>query len=324
MSAALLLAVNGLNLRLGRGAAAVHVLRDINLQLHAGESLGIVGESGSGKTQLLLSLPGLSPADAVVTGSIRYRDQELRAGSAALARLRGREIGMVFQDPTAALNPFLTIGVQLTEGLRAHRSASAAAARTRACELMALVHIAEPQRRLDHYPHQLSGGMQQRVMIAMAMMCEPRLLLCDEPTTALDMTLQSELLQLLQQLRASTGVALIVVSHDLSVVAQLTDRVAVMYAGRIVEQAPTSQLLRAPQHPYTAALQRSVLSLDAELNAPLATISGNPPLLTALPEGCSFAPRCRHVHARCHRESPALRVTGADRLRACHYDGPLA
>jgi oligopeptide transport system ATP-binding protein len=324
MSTATLLDIRSLTLRIGHAKAPITVLRSIDLNLCSGDSLGLVGESGSGKSQLLLALLGLSPANAIVTGSIRYRDQELISASRQqLMSVRGAQIGMVFQDPASALNPYLTIGRQLTESLQAHRHVSASAARTRAGELLEQVRIADPVACLKRYPHQLSGGMQQRVMIAMALMCEPKLLLCDEPTTALDMMMQAQILELLRELRTRTGVALLVVSHDLSVVAALTERVAVMYAGQIVELAPTTELLSAPQHPYSFGLQRSVLTLSTPLNETIPAIAGNPPLLAQLPTGCSFAPRCDFVHARCEQSAPALEATSAAHWRACHYRGAL-
>jgi ABC-type dipeptide/oligopeptide/nickel transport system ATPase component len=262
-----LLELRALGLQLRHGRQHVPVLRDIDLTLGAGESLGLVGESGSGKSQLLLALLGLSPAGARLAGSIRYRDQELIGASAAhWALVRGAGIGIVFQDPASALNPYLTIGTQLTEALRAQRGVRAATARARACELLEQVRMAEPARCLRRYPHQLSGGMRQRVTIAMALMCEPKLLLCDEPTTALDMSVQGQIIELLRELRARLGVALLVVSHDMYVVAALTERMAVMYAGQIVELAPTSELLALPRHPYSIGLQRSALTLHSALN----------------------------------------------------------
>jgi oligopeptide/dipeptide ABC transporter ATP-binding protein len=325
MSSTSLLELRALTLRIGRGTTPTTVLRSIDLTIRSGDSLGLVGESGSGKSQLLLAILGLSPPSAIVTGSIRYRDQELVGASRQqLMSVRGAEIGMVFQDPASALNPYLSIGTQLTEGLQAQRRLPTSTARSRAAELLEQVRIADPAACLKRYPHQLSGGMQQRVIIAMALMCEPKLLLCDEPTTALDMTVQAQIVELLRELRARTRVALLVVSHDLSVVAALTERVAVMYAGQIVELAPTTELLIAPQHPYSVGLQRSALTLSTALNEPIPAIAGNPPLLAQLPAGCSFAPRCDYVHARCEQSAPPLEATSAAHWRACHYRGALS
>ena len=315
-----LLQLRALGLQLRHGRQRVPVLRDIDLTLGAGESLGLVGESGSGKSQLLLALLGLSPAGAQLAGSIRYRDQELVGASAAQwALVRGAGIGIVFQDPASALNPYLTIGTQLTEALRAQRRVTAAAARARACELLEQVRMAEPARCLRRFPHQLSGGMRQRVTIAMALMCEPKLLLCDEPTTALDMSVQGQIIELLRELRARTGVAMLVVSHDMSVVAALTERMAVMYAGQIVELAPTSELLALPRHPYSIGLQRSALTLQSALDQPLPTINGNPATLAELTAGCSFAARCEHVHDRCRASAPPLAAETPQHWRACYW-----
>ncbi len=324
MNTANLLDIRALTLCIGRDAASTTILRSIDLAMSSGDSLGLVGESGSGKSQLLLAILGLSPTNATITGSIRYRDQEIVGASRQqMMTVRGTAIGMVFQDPASALNPYLTIGTQLTEGLLAHRRLSTNAARARAGELLELVHITDPVACLKRYPHQLSGGMQQRVMIAMALMCEPQLLLCDEPTTALDMTVQAQIVELLRELRARTGVALLVVSHDLSVVAALTTRVAVLYAGKIVELAPTTELLTAPQHPYSIGLQRSALTFSTALNAPIPAIAGNPPLLSQLPAGCSFAPRCSYAYAQCEQSAPPLEATSDSHWCACHHRGAL-
>jgi ABC-type dipeptide/oligopeptide/nickel transport system ATPase component len=293
-----LLTIRGLSLQLGTGQRRAPVLRGLDIDIRAGDSLGLVGESGSGKSQLLLAALGLSPAGATLGGSIRWRGQELLgAPEQQLRAIRGAQIGMVFQDPASALNPYLSIGAQLLEALQAHRQLPRAAARARALELLEQVRIAEPTRCLRHYPHQLSGGMLQRVMIAMALMCEPQLLLCDEPTTALDNHVQAQILELLRELRTRSGIALLIVSHDLSVVAELTDRVAVMYAGRIVELALTAELLARPRHPYAIALQRSVISMSAPLDAPIPAIAGNPPLRHQLPPGCSM--RAANNKIRC-------------------------
>jgi dipeptide transport system ATP-binding protein len=255
---------------------------------------------------------------------VRYHGEELLgAPRRNLNRIRGARIGLVFQDPMTALNPFLTIGTQLIEGLRAHRRVTTAAARRRALELLELVQIAAPELRLRQFPHQLSGGMRQRVLIAMALICEPEILLCDEPTTALDVTVQAQIIALLQELRARTGVTLVLVTHDLGVIAQLAERVAVMYAGRVVEQASVNALLTAPRHPYSEGLLRSTLSLTTPVATRLTAMDGNPPDLRSLPAGCAFAPRCPYVLEDCRRQVPALQALGTDHRRACFYDGPL-
>jgi oligopeptide/dipeptide ABC transporter ATP-binding protein len=286
----------------------------------------VVGESGSGKTQLLLALLGLSGPQARLTGSIRYRGEELvGAAPARLAAVRGRRIAMVFQEAMSALNPHLTLATQLSEAARAHLGLTRRAARARAAELLALMQIGDPAGRLRSYPHELSGGMRQRVLIAMALMCEPEILLLDEPTTALDVTVQAQVLELLRAARARTGVATVFVTHDLGVLASIADRVAVMYAGRMVELAPAAALYGAPRHPYTAGLLRSLPRLDLPLPARLATIPGQPPNLAELPAGCAFAPRCPLAHGRCGTR-PELRPLPGARQVACHLDAaaPLA
>jgi oligopeptide/dipeptide ABC transporter ATP-binding protein len=305
----------------GRELRAVEAV-DLDLQEH--ECLGIVGESGSGKTQLLLALLGLLGPAARVSGSISYRGEELVAAPPArLAALRGRRIAMVFQDALSALNPHLRVSTQLTEGARRHLQLGRRAARARASELLATVQIDHPAQRLRQYPHELSGGMRQRVLIAMALMCDPEILLLDEPTTALDVTVQAQVLELLRTLRERTGVASLFVTHDLAALAPLADRVAVMYGGRIVEQASASDLYAAPLHPYTAGLLRSMPRLDLPLPARLPSIPGQPPDLTDLPVGCAFAPRCPLVHGRCS-ERPEVRLRSASHLLACHLDATAA
>ena len=319
-----LLALRDLSLTYPGRAGPVHVLDDVALDVAPGEFLGVVGESGSGKTQLLLSLLGLSAPGARLGGSIRFRGQELvGAPEKALTGLRGARIGMIFQDPMTALNPYLTIGTQLTEGLRFHRGLDRAAAQRRALELLDAVHISEPERRLRQHPHELSGGMRQRVVIAMALSCEPDLLLADEPTTALDVTVQAQILALLRELRERTRAAIILVTHDLGVIAEVADRVVVMYAGRIVEQAGCEQLFSTARHPYTEGLRRSIASLTGPLPQRMPSIGGNPPNPAALPPGCAFAPRCPYVEDRCRREKPPLATVAAGHSRACFHDGPL-
>ncbi|HTT03704.1 MAG TPA: ABC transporter ATP-binding protein [Steroidobacteraceae bacterium] len=304
--------------------AAVPVVRGVNLQLAPGEILGLAGESGSGKTQLLLSIIGLNGQHAQLTGSVRYRGQELLGRPIAeLNRVRGARIATVFQDPATALNPYLPIGRQLSEVLRFHGGVPGRLARERACELLEAVQVADPQRRLQQYPHELSGGMRQRVVIAMALMASPEILLADEPTTALDVTVQSQILRLLLQLRERHGIAMVLVSHDMGVIAGLADRVAVMYAGRIVEQAGIDALFEQPQHPYSEALQRCVPSLAGPLPQRLPSIPGAPPDPAALAPGCAFAPRCAYRLALCEQRLPELREAGPGHWKACHYDQPL-
>ena len=298
----------------------LHALDALNMDLAEHECVGVVGESGSGKTQLLLALLGLLPSSARVSGSVSYRGEELLgANPARLAALRGRRIAMVFQDALSALNPYLNVATQLTEAARWHLRLGRRAARARASELLITVQINDPAHRLRQYPHELSGGMRQRVLIAMALMCDPEILLLDEPTTALDVTVQAQVLELLREVGERTGVASLFVTHDLAALAPLADRVAVMYAGRIVEQAPAKELYASPFHPYTAGLLRSLPRLDLPPPARLPSIPGQPPNLSDLPMGCAFAPRCPLVFERCH-ERPEVRARPVGGELACHLD----
>jgi oligopeptide/dipeptide ABC transporter ATP-binding protein len=319
-----LLRVRALTVSYGSAGREVHAVETLDLDLQEHECLGIVGESGSGKTQLLLALLGLLGPAARVSGSVCYRGEELLgAGPARLAALRGRRIAMVFQDALSALNPHLTVATQLTEGARWHLQLGRGAARARASELLSTVQINDPLQRLRQYPHELSGGMRQRVLIAMALMCDPEILLLDEPTTALDVTVQAQVLELLRAVRTRTGVATLLVTHDLAALASMAERIAVMYAGRIIEQAGSKDLYAAPRHPYTAGLLRSLPRLDLPLPARLPSIPGQPPDLTELPAGCAFAPRCPLVHEHC-RERPALRLLPAAHAYACHLNATAA
>ena len=319
-----LLQLRSLTVSYGSAAREVRAVNSLDLELRERECLGVVGESGSGKTQLLLALLGLGGAAARLSGSIRYRGEELLGATPArLQALRGRRIAMVFQEPMSTLNPYLTIATQLTEGARRHLRLGRRAARSRAAELLAMVQIEAAEERLRQYPHELSGGMRQRVMIAMALMCDPEILLLDEPTTALDVTVQAQVLELLRAVRARTGVAIIFVTHDLGALAAMADRVAVMYAGRLIEQAPARRLYQTPCHPYTAGLLRSLPRLDLPVPARLPSIPGQPPDLAELAPGCAFAPRCPLVHERCSTR-PELRVLPAARSVACHFEGEAA
>jgi len=319
-----LLSVRDLRVSYRTGSGTLHAVDGVNVDLAPGEFLGVVGESGSGKTQLLLSLLGLNAPGAEVGGSIRYRGQELiGVGERTLASLRGARIAMIFQDPMTALNPYLSIGVQLTEGVRHHQRLSRPAARRRALDLLEAVHIPEPARRFVQHPHELSGGMRQRIVIAMALICEPDILLADEPTTALDVTVQAQILALLRELRTRTQAAIVLVTHDLGVIAEVADRVLVMYAGRVVEQADVLQLFEHQRHPYTEGLRRSIVPLRGPLPLRLPSIGGNPPNPAALPSGCAFAPRCAYAFERCPTAPPPLEPVAAGHLSACYYAGPL-
>jgi len=279
----------------------------VDLSLEAGRTLGIVGESGCGKTMLSRAVLQLLPKKAKLTGRVMFDGQDLvRLDAESLRRLRGRDLAVVFQDPMTSLNPVLTIGTQLMETIQEHLELDAPAARKRSIELLAAVGIPAPEQRLSQYPHQLSGGMRQRVAIAIALSCEPKLLIADEPTTALDVTIQAQILDLLAREQRRRHMAMILITHDLGVVAGRTDEVAVMYAGRVVERAPTPALFKKMRMPYTEALLAALPRLDAAPHTPLPAISGRPPDPTRPLKGCSFSPRCRYAVARCHAEKPAL------------------
>jgi len=317
-----LLAMSGLVLEYAQAGTRTRVLHGIDLELRRGECLGIVGESGSGKSQLLLALLGLSGPGAHVSGSVRYRGTELLGAPPALLRtLRGRRIAIVFQDALSALNPYLRIGAQLTEVLRHHLGLGRAAARTRAVELLAQVQLDQPELRLRQYPHELSGGMRQRVLLALALSCEPDVLLLDEPTTALDVTVQAQLMALLRTLRSRTGAAMVFVTHDLGLLAGIADRIAVMYAGRIVEEAGAAQLYARALHPYTGGLLRSLPLLDRPLPARLPSIPGQPPEPGARAQGCAFAPRCPLALPECQAWPPERHEAGA-RVACIRADAP--
>jgi oligopeptide/dipeptide ABC transporter ATP-binding protein len=319
-----LLQIRALSLSYPGDRGLISVVRDLDLDLIPGECLGVVGESGSGKTQLLLSVLGLAGPNARISGSIRYRGQELIGLSVtALNRVRGGRIGMVFQDPMSALNPYLRVGVQITEVLRQHRGTDERAAERRAIELLESLHVADAAARMQHYPHELSGGMRQRVMIAMALIAEPEILLADEPSSALDVTVQAQLLSVLREVRARAGTSIVLVTHDLGVTAELADRVAVMYAGRVVEQAPVDELFAHPRHPYTQALRNSIPGIDTARSERLPSISGAPPDAFSLPAGCPFAPRCLYVKEVCRRSEPPLTEVAPGHWRSCYHDGAL-
>ncbi len=303
----------------GRGRT-VHAVNSVSFDLGEGEILGIVGESGSGKSVTVMSLLGLlpTPPAQVVAGRASFDGRDLLAMEAAeLREVCGRDIGFVFQNPMTSLNPVLTIGYQLTEPMRHHLGLSRRAARARAAELLEVVGIADAGRRLGDHPHQFSGGMCQRVMIAMALSCRPRILIADEPTTALDVTIQAQLLELVRGLRHSHGTAIVWISHDLGVIAEIADRVLVMYGGRIVEHAPAGELFGNPAHPYTRALLETVPAAHARGPGRLATIPGQAPTLVDTPRRCSFAPRCAEAFGRCHEETPPLFPVADGHRSAC-------
>ena len=292
-------------------AGVVRAVDRVSFSVAAGEIVGLVGESGSGKTLTMMSALGLiSDPNAIVSGSIRYRGQELAGLPArALRRVRGREIAMIFQDPMSAMNPVHTIGWQIVEQIRAHLPLSRAAARARAVSLLGRMGVPAPETAFGRYPHQLSGGLRQRAMIAMALSCEPSLLIADEPTTALDVTVQAQILGLLHELRSAFGSSIVLITHDMGVVAELADRVMVMYAGRLVERGPVAEVLSTPAHPYTSGLLASIPPLDGARPHRLAAIPGAPPSPAERPAGCAFQPRCAHRFEACAAR-PELRATG--------------
>lgn len=304
------------------------IVNDVSLTVAAGETLSVVGESGSGKTMTFLSAIGLVPKPGrVVAGEVLLEGTNLLGlTSDEMRKVRGTGISMVFQDPLTGLNPVFTIGDQIAEVVRAHRTVSNAEARETAIGLLERVHIPDPGRRVDDYPHQLSGGMRQRVLIAMAIALEPRVLIADEPTTALDVTVQAQVLELLAELREDFGMAMVLITHDLGLVARHADRVAVMYAGKVVEYGSAEAVFEHTAHPYTASLFESVPSLDADTARDLRTIEGQPPDPAFLPGGCAFEPRCFFGRGRsqCKTTPPALApVRMADHSAACHFSDEL-
>ncbi len=289
----------------------VHAVDGITYQVHAGRTLGIVGESGSGKTVSSLTTLGLTRRQgARISGRILFDGQDLvQLPEERLRAIRGNEIAMIFQDPLSSLHPLYRVGRQLVEAVQAHQDMPKAKARERAVELLGLVGIPDPARRVDEYPHEFSGGMRQRVMIAMALANEPKLLIADEPTTALDVTVQAQILALMERLQRELGMAIVIITHDLGVVAEMADDIAVMYAGRIVETASAAQLFAAPEHPYTWGLLKSIPRLDGQRAEDLVPIPGTPPSLIHRPSGCHFHPRCQYAQPDHARIDPKLEQT---------------
>ena len=316
-----LLEVRDLHTEFRTGAGVVPAVAGISYTVERGETVAIVGESGSGKTAGALSILRLipDPPGRITEGQIIFAGRDLlRLSEEEIRQVRGSDIGMIFQEPMTSLNPVLTIGRQITETLEQHRGADRAAAQKRAVELLGLVGIADPARRLKQYPHQLSGGMRQRIMIAIALACDPKMIIADEPTTALDVTIQAQILELMKDLTRRLDVALIIITHNLGVVARYANRVNVMYAGRIIESGPAADIYHRPRHPYTMALLHSVPRLDRPRQARLDPVEGQPPDLTRLDAGCSFRPRCRYAAEACARARPGLEpAEGAAHLAAC-------
>jgi len=297
----------------------VRAVEAASFTLAEDEVLGIVGESGSGKSVSLMSVMRLLDERAAeITGEVWFGGRDLLTLSKReMQAVRGSEIAMIFQDPMTSLNPVYRVGWQLEEQIRAHDDVSSAEARTRAVELLSEVGIADPERRVGDFPHQMSGGMRQRVMIALALSCRPRVLIADEPTTALDVTVQAQILDLIRRLRQDTGSSVVLITHDMGVVAEMADRVQVMYGGRIVEQAPTRALFRDPRHPYTWGLQGSIPRLDQPRPHRLTAIAGSAQALSETPEGCAFADRCPHRFERCSQWPPLMAHGDASHLDAC-------
>ncbi len=313
-----LLSIRGLTVDFAVRGGTVRAVRGVDLDVQQGEVVGVVGESGSGKSVSMLALLGLLAPNARVSGSATFHGREILGLTGnSLRALRGGRIGMVFQDPMTSLNPVLTVGHQLAESIEVHQTTlRPKQVRARVHELLEMVAIPNPSQRIDAYPHELSGGMRQRVMIAMALANEPELIIADEPTTALDVTIQAQILQVLSELRGRTNASMVIITHDLGVVAGIADSVNVMYAGRVVEHGAVDEIFHEHQHPYTAGLLRCLPRLDRR-DADLQPIGGAPPQLDNLPTGCSFAPRCLAANSDCSQAEPVLRDLGATAV-ACH------
>src|SRR5687768_12221973 len=323
-----LLSVENLATQFSTSSGLVRAVDGVSWDVQEGETVALVGESGCGKSVTALSIMRLvsEPAGRIVSGRIMFKGRTLLdLTEEEMRKVRGREIGMIFQEPMTSLNPVLTIGRQLTEGLEIHLGMTPSQARGRAIELLGMVGIPDPARRLKQYPHQFSGGMRQRMMIAMALACDPPLVLADEPTTALDVTIQAQILELMQDLSRRLGTAMLIITHNLGVVARYADRVNVMYAGRIIERGTAREVYGNPRHPYTVGLLRSVPRLDEPRRERLAPIEGQPPDLTRLPRGCAFFPRCRWRVERCESEAPPLRpIETEGHITACWQAEQLA
>jgi len=317
---ATLLQVRNLTTQFFTSSGIVRAVDNVSFDVEEGETVAVVGESGCGKSVSALSILRLVPwpPGKIVGGSINFRGQNLlEMNDADIRRVRGREISMVFQEPMTSLNPVLSIGLQLTETMQHHLELTPAQALKRAAELLEMVGISEPKRRLSQFPHHLSGGMRQRVMIALALSCEPKLIIADEPTTALDVTIQAQILELMKDLTKRLGVALVVITHNLGVVARYADRVNVMYAGKIIEMGSAQQIYHQPHHPYTLGLLASVPRMDQPRGTRLIPIDGQPPDLTRLDGGCAFRPRCRFAVDRCGQEFPPLEDVDSGHVSAC-------
>ena len=314
-----ILQVDDLDVRFATPDGEVAAVSDVSFSIAPGETLGVVGESGSGKTQIFMSIMGLLASNGKAHGRVTFDGQNLlELNREQLNKVRGSRMTMIFQDPMTSLNPYLTVERQLTEILEVHRGFERPAARREAIEMLEKVQIPEAAKRISMYPFEFSGGMRQRVMIAMALLCKPELLIADEPTTALDVTVQAQILDLIRDMHKQSGTAVALITHDLGVVAGLCDKVMVMYAGRVVEAGSVTNIFKNPQHPYTAGLIASIPRLDDDSHGRLVAIGGQPPNLQRLPPGCSFNDRCGHAFARCLAERPLLTPFAEGRSKACH------
>ena len=324
---ATLLEIDKLKTQFFTTAGVVKAVDGVSYTVDEGETVAVVGESGCGKSVTAMSILRLIPwpPGKITDGEIRFAGKDLLALSEEEMRnVRGKDISMIFQEPMTSLNPVLSIGMQLTETMLAHTDVSEEDAHNRAVELLGMVGISEPERRLVQYPHHLSGGMRQRVMIAMALSCEPKLIIADEPTTALDVTIQAQILELMKNLTRDLGVALIIITHNLGVVARYADRVNVMYAGKIIESGTAADIYYRPHHPYTLALLKSVPRMDQQRQAKLDPVEGQPPDLTMLDEGCAFRPRCRFATAECAEGFPSLETVEGGHATACFNKDQVA
>jgi peptide/nickel transport system ATP-binding protein len=302
----------------------VQAVRGVSYQLRRGEAMGIVGESGSGKSVTSLAILGLLPPNAKITGSVKFDGREVLGGNdAEMSKFRGKQVAMIFQDPMTSLNPVYRIGFQIAETLHAHNKISKKAAEARAVELLAAVGIPHANERVHAYPHEMSGGMRQRAVIAIAMANDPEVIIADEPTTALDVTVQAQVLEALEAARAETGAALVLITHDLGVIAGHTDRVCVMYAGKLVETGTVDDIFYTPRMPYSLGLLGSLPRVDQSARERLTPIVGSPPSLLNIPPGCPFTPRCPMAQDLCEREEPVLVAVGPDHAAACHFSDQL-
>ncbi|WP_301170732.1 ABC transporter ATP-binding protein [Brevibacillus nitrificans] len=308
-------------------AGEVKAVRGVNFHVNRGEAVAIVGESGCGKSvtaQTLMKLIPMPPGD-IKKGEILFNGEDIvKKSNKEMESIRGKDIGMIFQDPMTSLNPTMTIGSQITEGLIKHQNMTRTAARDRAIELLTMVGIPQPEKRIEQYPHEFSGGMRQRAMIAIALACSPKLLIADEPTTALDVTIQAQILDLMKDLQKKTGTSIILITHDLGVVAEMCDRVIVMYAGKVIETGTVDDIFYNPQHPYTKGLLRSVPRLDLNRDEPLTPIFGTPPDLLRPPVGCGFTARCESAMRVCQEIDPDLTEVSTSQRAACWLQHPLA